>query len=222
MVKKNDNADNFVSSPLGRQGGALLSTAYLAPIQYYSKLIQYPECIIEHFEHSTKQTYRSRCNIYSPNGLITLSVPLVKRDHRQKVKDLKISYDYDWRKLHWRTLESSYRRSPFFEYFEDDLYPLYHAKKYDYLIDLNEALQQEILILLKLKPICSFSSEYHKIYPNADDYRNTISPKITFESDTAFQLKKYSQVFETRHGFIPNLSIVDLLFNQGSRALEFI
>ncbi len=213
------------ASPLGRLGGAsfaILSTAYLAPIQYYSKLIQYPKCIIDHCEHFTKQTYRSRCDIYSPNGSITLSVPLVKRNHRQAVKDLKISYDFDWRKLHWRTLESSYRRSPFFEYFEDDLYPLYHDKKYDFLIDLNEALQHEILILLKQKSNYSFTSEYHKNYTDADDYRTIISPKESLAKDEKFSIKTYSQVFETRHGFIPNLSIVDLLFNQGSRALEFI
>jgi len=199
---------------------AILSSAYLAPIQYYSKLAQYPACIIEHYEHFTKQTYRSRCDIYSPNGLKTLSVPLVKRDHRQTVKDLKISYDYDWQKLHWRTLESSYRRSPFFEYFEDDLFPFFHDKKYDYLIDLNEAMQQEILLLLKLKTNYSFTSEYHKTYTDADDYRNIILPKKPVDSDKTFQSLRYSQVFETRHGFIPNLSIVDLLFNQGSRAME--
>ena len=199
---------------------AILSTAYLAPIQYYSKLIQYPTCIIEHCEHFTKQTYRSRCDIYSPNGLKTLSVPLVKRGHRQAVKDLKISYDHDWRTLHWRTLESSYRRSPFFEYFEDDFHPYFHDKKYDYLIDVNEALQQEIFILLKRKPTYSFTSEYHETCTDADDYRNIISPKESLESDKNFSIKIYSQVFETRHGFIPNLSIVDLLFNQGSRAME--
>ena len=210
---------------VGRPGGsslAILSTAYLGPIQYYSKLIDYPECIIEHFEHFTKQTYRSRCDVYSPNGLKTLSVPLVKRDHRQAVKDLKISYDFDWQKLHWRTLESSYRRSPFFEYFEDDLYPFYQDKKYDFLIDLNEALQQEILILLKQKLNYGFTTEYHKICNDADDFRSIVSPKVPLESDKVFIIKPYSQVFETRHGFIPNLSIVDLLFNQGSRAMEFI
>ena len=223
MVKNNDNSDNFISSRAGRLGGAslaILSTAYLGPIQYYSKLVEYPECIIEHCEHFTKQTYRSRCDIYSPNGLKTLSVPLVKRNHRQAVKDLKISYDVDWQKLHWRTLESSYRRSPFFEYFEDDLYPFYHDKKFDFLIDLNEALQQEMLVLLKQKPKYSFTSEYHKEYTDAHDYRTIISPKESLEADVNFSIKIYSQVFETRHGFIHNLSIVDLLFNQGSRAME--
>lgn len=201
---------------------AILSTAYLAPIQYYSILIKSSSCIIEHCENFPKQTYRSRCDIYSPNGLKTLSVPLVKRNHRQRVKELKISYDFDWRKIHWRTLESSYRSSPFFEYFEDDLYPYYHNKKYDYLIDLNEALQQEILILLKQKLEYTFTSEYHKVIEAAIDYRNLIGPKVLFQNNNVIDSKKYSQVFDNKYGFIPNLSIIDLLFNQGSRAMEFI
>lgn len=211
-------------SPLGSLGEAcaVLPTAYLGPIRYYSKLLQYPQCIIEHFEHFTKQTCRSRCNVYSPNGLITLSVPLVKRAKRQAVKDLKISYDYDWQLLHWRTLESGYRRSPFFEYYEDDFYPFYSEKKYDFLIDLNENLQQVVVELLKKKPTCRFTTEYHKNYPQADDYRELISPKVPLQADATCQVKPYSQVFDTRHGFIPNLSIVDLLFNQGPRATEFI
>lgn len=200
---------------------AILSTAYLAPIQFYTKLIHSPSCIIEHHEHFVKQTYRSRCDVYSPNGVKTLSVPLVKRNSRQSIKDLKISYDHDWRKIHWRTLESSYRSSPFFEYFEDDFYPLYHSKKYDFLFDLNESLNQEILTLLKQKPTYNFSTEYHSSYEGIEDLRNTITPK-GIGKDPQFTSKVYSQVFETKHGFIPNLSILDLLFNQGSRAMEFI
>lgn len=218
------NTTDLNSSPLGSLGkaSAILSTAYLGPVQYYSKLLQYPNCIIEHYEHYTKQTYRSRCDIYSPNGLITLSVPLVKRAKRQAVKDLKISYDYNWQLLHWRTIESGYRRSPFFEYYEDDFHPYYQGKKYDYLIDLNENLQQMVLELLRKKRTYSFSNSYQSNYPEADDYREIISPKVALEKDDMFRVKAYSQVFDLRHGFIPNLSIVDLLFNQGSRALEFI
>lgn len=201
---------------------SILSSAYLAPIQYYSKLKNYQECIIEHHEHFPKQTYRSRCDVYSPNGILTLSIPLVKRNHRQLTKDIKISYEYDWQKLHWRSLESCYRRSPFFEYFEDDFLPFYTDKKFDFLIDLNEELNQEILKLLKLKPKYSFTTEYLKTYPNADDFRDIISPKELLNLDTQFTPNPYMQVFESRHGFLPNLSILDLLFNEGYRAIELL
>jgi hypothetical protein len=201
---------------------AILSTAYFGSIQYYQKLITYPKIIIEHHEHFIKQTYRSRCEIYSPNGLLTLSIPLEKRNKRQSVKDIRISYEYNWQTLHWRSLESSYRRSPFFEYYEDDLRPFFQNKKYEFLIDLNEAVQLEILTLLKAKPVYSFSTGYNKEYPDADDYRDLISPKEPVESDKNFEVKPYHQVFETRHGFISNLSIVDLLFNQGSKAGDYI
>jgi hypothetical protein len=201
---------------------AVLSSANLAPIQYYSKLITYNTIIIEHQEHFVKQSYRSRCNIYSPNGLQTLSIPLVKGNHRQTVKEMKISYDYDWRKLHWRSLESAYRRSPFFEYFEDDFRPFYEDKKFDYLIDLNEATQQVILSLLKIKPNYTFTEDYKSNYIGADDYRGILSPKEPLIKDKDYHVKPYSQVFETKFGFIENLSILDVLFNQGSRAKEFI
>lgn len=201
---------------------AILPSTYLGPIQYYHKLITYPQCIIEHHENFIKQTYRSRCDVYSPNGTLTLSIPLIKRNKRQAVKDARISYEYNWQTLHWRSLESCYRRSPFFEYFEDDLKIYFEDKKFDFLIDLNEALQQEILKLLKLKPNYSFSSEYGSDYPEADDFRTIISPKESLDSDKLFTIKPYNQVFEQRHGFIPNLSILDLLFNEGSRALNHI
>lgn len=198
----------------------LLSSAYLAPIQYYSKLKNNNTCLIEHHENFQKQTYRSRCEIYSPNGLLTLSIPLVKRNHRQTMKDMKISYDYNWQNLHWRSMESSYRRSPFFEYYEDDLLPFYE-KKQEYLIDLNEEIQQLILSLLKLKCNYTFTSEYKAEYPDAIDFRNSIAPKENKDIDKSFQPPVYTQVFEARHGFIPNLSIVDLLFNQGPRASDY-
>jgi ADP-heptose:LPS heptosyltransferase len=106
--------------------------------------------------------------------------------------------------------------------FEDDFYPFYHDKKFDFLIDLNEALQQEILQLLKHKTNYSFSAEYKERYTDADDYRTIIAPKALENADKLFESKIYAQVFETKYGFIPNLSILDLLFNQGSRSKEFI
>ena len=201
---------------------AILPTSYLGPIQYYQKLARYPELLIEHQENMIKQTYRSRCDIYSPNGVLTLSIPLEKRDKRQLVKDSRISYDYDWQKLHWRSLESSYRRSPFFEFYEDDFRPFYEGRKEKFLVDFNEALQQEVLSLLKLRPAYTFTSSYQGTYPGADDFRQVIAPKSPLSADPGFEAKPYYQVFEPRHGFIPNLSIVDLLFNQGSKAAEYI
>jgi hypothetical protein len=201
---------------------ALLPTSYLGPLNYYSKLKKYTTCALEQFEHLPKQTYRNRAVIYSPNGALTLSIPLVKRNHRQCMKEVKISYDHDWLKLHWRTLESSYRRSPFFEYYEDDLQPFYNAKKYDYLLDFNEALQQKILELLKLNTVFSFTTEYLKTPADTIDFRDLFSQKNPAEQDSDFQIIPYMQVFETKHGFIPNLSIVDLLFNCGSKANDYI
>jgi hypothetical protein len=201
---------------------AILPTTYFGPVQYYSKLKSFGTCLIEHYEHFRKQTYRSRCDIYSPNGLLTLSVPLVKRNQRQAVKDVRIAYDTDWQTLHWRSLESSYRRSPFFEFYEDDLRLLFSDKKPEFLIDLNEAAQQLVLSLLKMKPTYSFTAEYLEEYPSARDFREIISPKSDLNADPEFKPQPYWQVFEPRHGFIPNLSILDLLFNQGPRGTDYL
>lgn len=201
---------------------ALLPTSYLGPLNYYAKLKTFETCEIEWFEHLPKQTFRSRCVIYSPNGALTLSVPLVKRNHRQIMKEVKISYDTDWLKLHWRTLESAYRRSPFFEYYEDDLLPLYMNKKHSYLVDFNEALQQKMMELLKLKNQYSFTAEYVKTPSNKVDFREVFSQKDPALADTGFKVIPYMQVFESKQGFIPNLSIVDLLFNTGSKAINYI
>lgn len=201
---------------------ALLPSAYLGPIQYFQKLKTYENCIIEHHEHLQKQTYRSRCDIYSPNGKLTLSIPLVHRNKRQAMKDVRISYEYNWQSIHWRSLESSYRRSPFFEYFEDDFRPFYERTDYEFLIDFNAAIQDKVVELLKLKPSYVFSKEYEEVISGVDDYRKIISPKEKLEHDKSFILKPYNQVFETRHGFIENLSIVDLLFNEGSRAMDYL
>lgn len=201
---------------------SLLSIAYLPPVQYYSKLITYPEINIEQFEHFPKQTYRNRAYIYSPNGRQILTVPLKNRTERTITKDIRICYNDPWQKLHWRSMEAAYRRSPYFEYYEDDLAPFYNEQKHEFLVDLNMELMQFINSLLKINVKYRFTSDYEKTYPNVNDYRNIISQKAEPGADQTFVVKEYSQVFDSRHGFIPNLSIVDLLFNHGPRSLEYL
>lgn len=197
-----------------------LSSSYLAPIQVYS-VLKNNVCIVDTHEHYVKQTYRSRCEVYSPQGILTLSVPLQKRRKRQAMHEIKIAFEYDWQKLHWRSIESCYRRSPFFEFYEDDLSPFFNEKKFNFLIDLNEALQQLIISLLKLKVSYTFSTEY--LQPkDSIDYRAFLNPKSRMESKLINDWKLYHQVFASRHQFIPNLSIIDLLFNEGPRAIDFL
>ena len=200
----------------------LLPIAYLPPVQYYSKLTSYDSILVEQFEHFEKQTYRNRCYIYSPNGKLALTVPLTKRSERTITKDIRITNEYNWQKIHWRSLESAYRCSPFFEYYEDDFSIFYLEKKFDFLIDLNEVLAEKINALLKIKPNINKTQKYEKSYDATDDFRKIISPKKDISLDKDFSPKSYKQVFDNKYDFIPNLSIVDLLFNQGPSALDYI
>ena len=199
----------------------LLPTAYFGPTQYYSKLITYEEALIEHYEHFPKQTYRNRCTIYGANGELSLSIPLKKRSERTHTKDIRISYEQPWPKLHWRSFESSYRCSPFFEFYEDDLAPFYE-KQYEFLVDFNAELHQLVCDLLKIDNNTKPTEKYEKHPESMDDLRNLISPKISHTEDAEYIPKPYTQVFINKYGFLPNLSIVDLLFNEGSSAKEFI
>lgn len=193
----------------------VMPIAYCAPVNYYQLLLKATNIQFELHEHLVKQTIRNRCYIYSPNGKQMLVIPLQRRSERTIMKDIKISYDSNWQTLHWRSLESAYRRSPYFEYFEDDLKPLYSNKNHTFLTDYNLACFETINSLLKIKANYTFTNEYNKELSN--DYRTFFnSDKIISEA------KPYSQVFDTKFGFIENLSILDLLFNQGSRATEYL
>lgn len=195
----------------------ILSTAYLAPIQYYCKLLNYSEVFIEFHENFIKQTYRNRCKIYSANGELSISIPVKKIDTKTKIKDLLIDYDTNWTKIHWKSIEAAYRSSPFFEFYEDDLRPFY-KKKYKYLIDFNIELQNVILEHLDLSVNVKFTEKYLH-FPDYDDLRNIITPKKNINT---YNTPEYTQVFKDKHGFIPNLSIIDLLFNEGPNAIEIL
>ena len=192
-----------------------LSSAYLAPVEYYTKLLAYDHIYIEQYDHYTKQTYRNRCTIAAPDGELALSIPTVKPDTPKcPMRDIRISDHGNWRHLHWNAIESAYNHTPFFEYYKDDFRPFYE-KKYEFLFDFNEELRMLICQLLDIQPQIQYTTSFEADVEN--DFR-WISPKQDI-ADPSFLLKPYYQVFQDKHGFIPNLSIIDLLFNTGNEGI---
>ena len=178
----------------------LLSTAYLAPIAYYIQLLYFKDVYIEHEEHFLKQSFRNRCQIPGPNGILSLSVPVVRKSKdKTKIGDIKISYAEDWQAQHWKSICASYESSPFFEYYKDDLYHFYKTPQFDLLIDFNTALQEHIAKELGLKLPFQFTQEYHQHIENTVDLRQEIHPKKA-QYSAEFQ-SRYIQVFDTKFGF---------------------
>jgi len=199
----------------------ILTTAYLAPIHYYSVLLQHGQVLIEANENFIKQSYRNRCEIYGANGVLSLSIPVKKEAPKTKAKDILIDYDTNWRKLHWKSIESAYRSSPFFEFYADDIKPFYQ-REYKYLFDFNTDIQSVLLDHLEIDIKIEFTKEYIHDYSNsATDFRAKFHPKKS-NTDTDFSPKEYFQVFQDKHGFFPNLSIIDLLFNEGPNTINIL
>lgn len=198
-----------------------LTSAYLAPVQYYTKYISANRIFIEQCENYQKQSYRNRCHIVSANGIIPLSIP-VDHSSKEKVltKDIRIAGHGNWQHVHWNAIVSAYNSTPFFEYYQDDFYPFYH-KEYSFLFDFNQELNNLILGLLDLDlPPIIYTGEYKTdVYTGELDLRNAIHPKKEWEGcDKEFSPYPYYQVFEQKFGFIPNMSIIDLLFNMGNES----
>ena len=189
---------------------ALLSTAYLGCIQYFEKFLIYDKLILEQFENFPKQTYRNRCNIMNANGLQTLSIPVVKSRSKQFTKDVKISYDENWQQHHWRSIESAYRNSPFYEHYID-YFASFYENKFEFLLDFNHQLLETVFEIFEINPTISYSSTY-EISITCDDFRESIHPKKLNDN---LKSKPYIQVFSNKHGFMPNLSIIDVIFNLG-------
>lgn len=202
----------------------LLSTAYFGPVQYYSKLVSAGNVALEKFENYQKQTYRNRCVIYNANGPQTLTVPVSRGDQLKiYTKDVRIDYSGNWQKIHFKAIESAYRCSPFYEYYIDDLAPLFE-KKYERLYDLNLDALQITCDLLEITAELYETDEYEADPPEGyRDFRELIHPKPRmFKPDPEFNPPVYTQVFEPKHGFVANLSILDLLFNTGNEALNLL
>lgn len=199
--------------------GGVFPMFYLPPVAWFAKINTHkPAILIEKEEHFPKQTYRNRANIASPDGVLTLTVPVIRGSkNHTKIKDVKICYDFNWQRLHWQSLQTCYRRSAYFEYYEDEIASFYE-KKYDFLFDYNEELLRFILKAVKLQVEIKFTDRYEADYPGFEDLRSMISSK----KEQDFAQKPYYQVFEERNGFLKNLSIADLLFNQGPHTLNYL
>ncbi len=194
---------------------ALFIPTYFAPISQYAEMVKAEEIVFEVEDNFQKQTYRNRCYICSPNGKQSLNIPVkhLKTNDRKKTKDTLVENNFPWQAQHFKSLQAAYRSSPFFEFFEEDLLKIFD-KKYQFLLDVNIDTFLFVCDALQIKDDFKKTSAY-EINPE-NSFRNLAISKT--EHDYSFP--KYTQNFENKHGFIYNLSILDLLFMEGGNAYD--
>lgn len=220
----------------------LLSSAYFAPVQWYSKLNRYGTSYVETCDNFVKQTYRNRCVIATTNGTQSLTVPVergeaalrmaageaagdgFRQDGKLLMRDVRISDHGNWRHLHWNALKSAYGESPFFEYYADDIRPFFE-RRWTFLHDFNMEICNVVCGLLDIQPDVRATEQYLSADEAAQtgmaDFRDAIRPKHPLP-DSDFSPRSYYQVYGRKHGFIPNLSILDLLFNMGNESVLYL
>lgn len=197
----------------------VLGPALFPPIQYFARIALYDKVFIEGHCHYTRQTYRNRYLIAGPSGVMPLTVPVEKVSGKKiKTKDIRVSYDTPWNDLHWKSIVSAYNASPYFQFYDLYLEPLF-SKKWEYLIDLDLAALDTLMECLEIKTEVHLTKEFEPSEQYPADYREIIHPKKPANPDSQFISIPYRQVFEQRQGFLPNLSILDLLFNKGPESL---
>ncbi len=198
----------------------VLPACYLPPISYFSILNGSSAPVqLDGYEHYPKQTYRNRTSVYGANGRLDLIIPVHHGSkNRTAMKDVRISYEADWQRLHWASLQTAYRSSAYFEYYEDDFAPFYR-QRFEWLFDFNEAQLALLLRLMKIGKDVEHTTAYRDDYPAGTDFRQVIHPK---RNPAVNGGKPYYQVFASKHGFIADLSIVDLLFNHGPQSRGYL
>ena len=202
----------------------LLHPSYFGPISQWVAFVQAGKVIFENEDNYQKQTYRNRMYIYDANGRLTLNIPikhsaalgLDKKGH-QKYKDVQIENDFGWQTQHWRAFKASYQTSPFFEFYEDELHPLYH-KEYKFLMDFNYDCMEFVADCLQIDWKFEKTSEFILDPKDQVNFRNLVNAK----SSVGFKPLEYTQVFDSKAGFLPNLCILDLIFNEGNAALSYL
>jgi len=196
----------------------LIELQYLAPIQYYTKLCSGHSILIEQHEHYIKRSYRNRAHILGANGMIRLTIPLKKgKNEGQPIREVQIEYVQKWQQQHWQSIRSAYGKAPFFEHYSDELRPFFE-KKYKFLFDFNFELMEGLMDLMGINSEISLTNNYAHTPPEDTlDLRNSIHPKERHHKpDPYYKSIPYAQVFQDKHGFVSNLSVLDLLFCIGS------
>ena len=196
----------------------ILPTTYLGPISYYKYLVNSP-VVIEQHAFYVKQTYTNRCEIATANGVENLTIPVEHGASKLAIKDVKISEHSNWQTLHWRAIETAYNSTPFFEYYKEDLRPFFE-QEYTSLLEFNLQTQNTILDLLGFDSKVTLSDNYQEKYNSGEiDLREALHPKKKLVPlGVHLEHQKYYQVFNNKFGFVPDLSIIDLLFNMGNEA----
>ena len=200
-------------------GDILLPTAYFPPVSWFTYLISSQAVFIEMEETFPKQTYRNRCEINTSSGKANLIVPVTRpHGNHTLTRNIEISYRESWQEQHWKTLQSAYSSSPFFSFYADIIQPLFESREI-LLVVHNHNILKTICGLISRDPSVEFTKDYIKEQQGLLDLRKKFSPRST----TPFtDFPRYPQVFEHKYGFIPNLSILDLLFNLGPDAGRYL
>ena len=195
----------------------IIHPSYFPSICHFVAIAKSDIITFEMEDNFQKQTNRNRTYIYSPNGIQFLNVPVKHtKEAHQRIKEVRIENDFDWQKQHFKSLEAAYRTSPFFEYFEDEIVPIFQ-KKHAFLMDLNLETMSIVSKCLRLEFDYTETTEYFHEVTDKTDFRNLINGK---KDTTVFE--SYTQVFGEKHGYLNNLSILDLLFNEGRYALDYL
>jgi hypothetical protein len=196
----------------------LISSAYLPPVEYFSLILKAEEILIEREENYHKQTFRNRCYLLTANSIQTLTVPVFLGSlHKTPLKNIRIDYSKRWQQIHLGAIIASYRSSPFFEFYFEDIESCI-LENHEFLIDLNTSLTLAIIKILGLIRTISFTSAFMPVGELENDFRYSLTPKK--KSD--FITKEYTQVFNHGSDFIAGLSIIDLVFNMGPESVNYL
>lgn len=204
---------------------ALLSSAYFPPVDYFVAIVNSGSVVVEQYENYSKQSYRNRCNIFACDGVLSLTIPVVTLGNNTPIREVKIDYSKKWLQQHKRALVSAYMSSPFFEYYQDDIFSVLESGE-EYLFDMNLKLMDVIMENMGISKNIQLSLDYIQsklLDSSIADYRERIHPKkVSPIFCDGIKQKPYYQVFSQKYGFISGLSVLDLLFNEGPESYRFL